>query len=136
MTTAPKDSAVVSTSQLFQAADADVLIQSSDNVQFHLHKRHLEFATGGFPPADTPTDGQVVHLSEPSDVLEILFQFVYPRRLPTFDRGPGMDDYEVVLKVAEAAEKYEVYCAIAVCQLKSRYVGTYLVLCVDFRWED
>ncbi|KAE9409708.1 hypothetical protein BT96DRAFT_533123 [Gymnopus androsaceus JB14] len=104
------------TSPLFRGADADVVMLSSDCVQFHLHKKYLEFASGGFPSANTPTNGEIVDLAESSETLEILFQFIYPRQHPTLERM----DFESVLKVAEAAEKYEVYAAQSVCQLKLR----------------
>jgi len=111
------DKPTPTTSNFFGGADgADVLILSSDNVLFHLHKRYLEYGTGGFPSADTPTDGEIVNLPETSETLEVLFQFVYPRQHPILERM----DFESVMKVAEAAEKYEVYAAQSVCQLKLR----------------
>ncbi|KAJ4465990.1 hypothetical protein C8J55DRAFT_565993 [Lentinula edodes] len=97
-----------------QSSDADVIIRSCDNIEFHVHKRHLEFATGGFPPADTPSSlGEIVRLSESSSTLEILFQFVYPQRHPSLDKLA----FEELLEVAEAAEKYEVYGALSACHL-------------------
>ncbi|KAJ3782856.1 hypothetical protein GGU10DRAFT_69806 [Lentinula aff. detonsa] len=108
---------VVSTSTLFQSSDADVTFQSSDNVDFRLHKRYLEFATGGFPPANTPSSlGEIVRLSESSTTLEILFQFVYPQRHPSLDKL----GFEELLKVAEAAEKYEVFGALTATHLMLR----------------
>ncbi|KIK55283.1 hypothetical protein GYMLUDRAFT_48009 [Collybiopsis luxurians FD-317 M1] len=109
-----KDGPVIS--KLFQAEDADVVIQSSDNVDFHLHKINLEFATGGFPSAQTPTNGEVVNLPETSETLEFLFQFVYPQRHPSLDRL----GFEKLLELAEAAEKYEVYGALTACHLTLR----------------
>ncbi|KAJ4468180.1 hypothetical protein J3R30DRAFT_3715111 [Lentinula aciculospora] len=100
-----------------QSSDADVVFRSSDNVDFHVHKRYLEFATGGFPPAETPSSlGEIIRLSESSPTLEILFQFVYPQRHPCLDKL----GFEQLLKVAEAAEKYEVYGALMASQLMLR----------------
>ncbi|KAF9061736.1 hypothetical protein BDP27DRAFT_324057 [Rhodocollybia butyracea] len=103
-------------SKHFNASDADVVIRSCDNVEFRLHKRNLEFTTGAFPPAETPTNNEIVQLSEPSETLEILFQFVYPRRFPSLDSM----ELESLMLVAEAAEKYEVVMAISICEFNLR----------------
>jgi len=47
-------------------------------------------------------------------VLEILFQFVYPRIHPDLREN----DFETVTGVAEASEKYHVYAAMNICQLR------------------
>ncbi|KAF5360235.1 hypothetical protein D9757_012890 [Collybiopsis confluens] len=106
----------IRTSGLFQAQDADVVIRSSDNFDFHLHKKYLEFATGGFPSADTPTNEEVVKLPETASTLEYLFQFVYPQRHPSLDRL----GFAQLIELAEAAEKYEVYGALTACHLTLR----------------
>lgn len=109
-----------------QSSDADVIIRSCDNIDFHVHKRHLEFATGGFPPADTPSSlGEIVRLSESSSTLEILFQFVYPQRHPSLDKLA----FEELLEVAEAAEKYEVYGALSACHLILRWIIVNVTVC-------
>jgi len=95
----------------FNASDADVVIQSSDGVRFHLHRANLNFSTGAFPGTEFKTEGEVVILTEPENVLQILFQFVYPRRHPNLkDQG-----FETVAAIAEAAGKYEVFPAINTC---------------------
>ncbi|KAF9061735.1 hypothetical protein BDP27DRAFT_1234690, partial [Rhodocollybia butyracea] len=96
--------------------DADVVIRSCDNVEFHLHKKNLECTTGAFPPAETPTENEIVQLSESSETLDILFQFVYPRSFPSLDTM----DFESLMLVAEAAEKYEVVGAIYSCEFNLR----------------
>jgi len=103
-------------SKLFNAQDADVIIRSCDNVDFCLHKQNLQFSTGGFPYATTPTNGEVVHLLESSSTLELLFQFVYPQRHPSLDRL----ECDGLIELAEAAEKYEVYGALTACHLTLR----------------
>ena len=57
---------------------------------------------------------EMMNLDEPSDVLEILFQFVYPRRHPSLEDT----DFETLAVVAEAAEKYQVFSAMNVCPLR------------------
>jgi len=101
---------------------ADLIIQSSNNMQFYVHSRNLEFAAGAFPGGSateiTFQPGEVVHLTETADVLEILFEFAYPRRHPT------MEDlsFQHLLRVTDAAEKYDFYMAAPMCQISLRFV--------------
>ncbi|KAJ3904782.1 hypothetical protein F5879DRAFT_800987 [Lentinula edodes] len=89
------------------APDADVVVRSSDNVEFRLHKKNLECTTGAFPPAGTPVHiDEIVRLTESAATLEILFQFIHPRRIPSLESL----DFDSLLPLAEAAEKYEVAC--------------------------
>jgi len=83
---------------------------------FKIHRKHLESTTGAFPGAEFETRGEVTHLTETSKVLEILFQFVYPRIHPDLREI----DFDTVSGVAEASEKYEVYAAMNICQLRMR----------------
>jgi len=108
--------AVVISSIFPQTTDSDIVVCSSDNVLFHLHKRSLEVGTGAFPPANTPTNGEIVSLSESSATLEVLFQFLYPQRYPSIDEL----DFESVMLLAEVAEKYEAFAMIYACQNRLR----------------
>ncbi|KAH7876025.1 uncharacterized protein C8R40DRAFT_1169679 [Lentinula edodes] len=76
-----------------------------------MRKKELHIAAGGFPPASLSSEADA-QLSEPSDVLKVLFQYV---AVDTDDHGPTLEhiDFSLLLSVAEAAEKYEVYQAIA-----------------------
>lgn len=56
--------------------------------------------------------GEIVQLTEDSATLELLFQFMYPRRLPELKKVA----FATVASLAEAAEKYEVYAAIFGCE--------------------
>ncbi|KIK56474.1 hypothetical protein GYMLUDRAFT_47010 [Collybiopsis luxurians FD-317 M1] len=94
--------------------NSDVIICSSDQVEFHLQKKYLEASSGAFPPAEMSTNGEVVFLSESSATLEILFQFMYPRRYPSIDKLT----FPALMLLAEAAEKYEVYSMIYACQIR------------------
>jgi hypothetical protein len=64
----------------------------------------------------------VVDLTEDSSTLELLFQFIYPQRHPTLFDAP----YEVVAPLAEAAEKYEVFAAMNICQIRILYASVTL----------
>ncbi|KAF9066350.1 ATP synthase regulation protein NCA2-domain-containing protein [Rhodocollybia butyracea] len=107
---------MAATSDTFNASSGgDVIFRSSDGVLFFVHKDALGYCSGGFPDGDAITvDPEPVPLTESSSVLEILFQFVYPRKQPALDDMK----FSLFLAVAEAAEKYEVYFAMNICQLR------------------
>jgi hypothetical protein len=55
-------------------------------------------------------------LSETSVTLELLFQFVYPQRLPALVG----ESFSTIAALADAAEKYEVFSAMVVCEFRMR----------------
>ncbi|KAF8976807.1 hypothetical protein BDQ17DRAFT_1339490 [Cyathus striatus] len=110
---------LMSVTQVNQS-DADVVFKSSDGVLFSLHKKNLDLNTGGFPSADFKDNNEVIELTEESDVLELLFQFVYPRQPPILSYLP----FETVNALAQAAEKYVVYPAIGVCRAYMLYLAS------------
>jgi hypothetical protein len=87
---------------------------SADGVHFYLHRKNLETNTGGFPPAEIETRDEVVSLTEDSSTLELLFQFIYPAHHPNLVGTP----FVTLSWLAEAAEKYEVYSAMNVCNIR------------------
>ncbi|KAJ3768055.1 hypothetical protein FB446DRAFT_296887 [Lentinula raphanica] len=104
-------------SDRFNAGDADIVIRSSDRVDFRLHKKNLEFATGGFPPATTLSNpNEVVKLDESAATLDIMFQFVYPKRYPSLYKM----EFEDLMLLAEAAEKYQVFALMNTCEFHLR----------------
>lgn len=76
----------------------------------------MEANTGAFPGSEFDTRGEITHLTEPSAVLFLLFQFVSPRRDPEID---GLD-IDILAALAEAAEKYEVFHAMSLCRLQMK----------------
>ncbi|EDR01410.1 uncharacterized protein LACBIDRAFT_295590 [Laccaria bicolor S238N-H82] len=106
------------TSKHFCDAAADVVFQSSDGVLFRVYRSRLEANTGGFAPAKIPTLDEVVVLSEPAEVLELLFQFTHPSRQPSVLNL----EFDLLFALAEAAEKYEVYGAMNTCNIRMHYV--------------
>jgi hypothetical protein len=110
-------------SQRFPAvnfADADVTFKSSDGVLFHVHRKNLEVCTEGFPPAEiSVTAGEVSDLLETAETLDLLFQFMYPKRHPALDTTP----FEILHPLAEAAEKYQVFPAMNICHIRLRCVS-------------
>ncbi|KAJ7500595.1 hypothetical protein B0H11DRAFT_1995813 [Mycena galericulata] len=100
-------------SELFNAPDADVVFQSSDDVLFSVHRVNLQTHAEGFPPAEIATEGEICPLPESSATLE---EFIYPRRHPSLDNSR----FEAVAALAEAAEKYQVYSAMNICHLRMK----------------
>ncbi|KAF8159387.1 hypothetical protein B0H34DRAFT_796640 [Crassisporium funariophilum] len=108
--------------QFNDATHGDVCFQSADSKLFYLQRKNLEAHTGAFPPSEFDTHGEITPLTEESAVLDILFQFVYPKRHPDLE-GLGFD---IVAGVAEAAEKYEVFSAMNICCIRMRqFIPTY-----------
>jgi len=103
----------------FNASDADVIIESADGVQFHLHRKYLEAYTGAFPGPAVAGLGCIIQqdiarLTESEKSLQIVFQFVYPKRHPDL---AGID-FDTLSGVAEAVEKYEVFAAMVICEIR------------------
>ncbi|KAF5359938.1 hypothetical protein D9758_013971 [Tetrapyrgos nigripes] len=112
-----KEKAVVSR-KFGPETGGDVVFRSSDNVSFHVHQKHLEVYAEGFPLAKhtTPSQNEIIPLSEKSSTLEHLFQFMLPQRPPELD---GLD-FEQLMALANASEKYVVYSAQSTCALYMR----------------
>ncbi|KAF8647237.1 hypothetical protein AX16_006829 [Volvariella volvacea WC 439] len=133
---APTSAPETTVSPRFAADDADIILQSIDNVQFRLHRINLRMHSDIFADAEAISTNdqlsasanssqppEVVHLSEHSSVLELLFQYMYrqppPDLSPSTEGGPGVA-FEVLAGLAEAAEKYRVYYAIDGCKRAMR----------------
>lgn len=101
---------------LFNDTDTDVTFSAVDGTLFHLQRKYLETNTGAFPGAEFETRGEITHLTEPSEVLEVLFQFIYPRRHPDIEEL----EFPLLAAVAEAAEKYEVFSGMSECKTRMR----------------
>lgn len=88
---------------------------------FQIHSKNLECTCGGFAPHGFAQDNEkeLIVLSEDAATLEILFRFVYPRE------HPELDDikFDLLLKVAEAAQKYLVFSALNICYVRLRCVS-------------
>jgi hypothetical protein len=61
---------------------------------------------------------EVIQLPEDSSTLELLFQFLYAQPSPELKRIP----FVTLMSLAEAAEKYKIFRAIELCQIRFRYV--------------
>ncbi|KAJ6483864.1 hypothetical protein C8R47DRAFT_1321685 [Mycena vitilis] len=103
------------------APDADVIVSSSDGVIFKLHRKHLEVHSDVFADAASATllengRDEVVQLSETSAVLDVLFQYMYRQPQPNLQ----VLEFATFAGVAEAAEKYVVYSALALFQMRMK----------------
>ncbi|KAG6884331.1 hypothetical protein C0993_012081, partial [Termitomyces sp. T159_Od127] len=92
-----------------------IVFESSDDVLFHIHRKNLEVhAAGGPPPQIITSNGEIVSLHEDASTLENLFPYIYPLRYPDID----ILQFQDLSKLAEAAEKYEIYSVMHVCKLR------------------
>jgi len=90
-------------------------VVSSDGVVFKVSRKYLEAATAGFPSFEAVlVDQQSVALQEPSEVLELLFQFMHPRSEDQQFRQTSVMEISpnLFFEVAEAAEKYLMFGAV------------------------
>ncbi|TRM57729.1 hypothetical protein BD626DRAFT_634581 [Schizophyllum amplum] len=88
---------------------------SCDKTTFHIERAVLERAADFMPPSSevpsSPTEP--VQLSENAATLALLFRFAYCEFNIDLDIVP----FETVAALAEAADKYVVYSAMAVCRV-------------------
>ncbi|KAJ7496492.1 hypothetical protein FB451DRAFT_1207906 [Mycena latifolia] len=104
----------------FCSSDADMEVLSSDGVLFKVHCKNLEVHSDIFADATSTTkpenDDEIVHLSESSDVLDLLFQYMYRQPQPDLEAV----DFPIFAGLAEAAEKYVVHSALGWCRAKMK----------------
>jgi hypothetical protein len=99
--------------------EIDVILESLDGVQYGTHTKNIEAFTGSFPPSEacnpnSPPD--VVSLPESSDVVSLLLQYIHHQRHP----DPAEFKFDVLSRLADAAEKYMVFSAIEVCKIRMK----------------
>jgi len=103
----------IAVSRHFCASHSDVTFQSSDSVLFKIHKYHLAINAGGFAPSEFDASNEIVRLTEAGPTLDILFRFCYPEDRPDVEKLP----FDDLVLLAEAAEKYQVYALMNICQI-------------------
>ncbi|KAI0253676.1 hypothetical protein BJV78DRAFT_160812 [Lactifluus subvellereus] len=97
-------------------SEADVLVQSSDHANFHVHKSILASSSQFFkdmfslpqPPDGEVVDGlPVVHVSENAELVRALITMLYPipSQIPV--------SYDETLALLAAAQKYDMSAAIS-----------------------
>ncbi|THG95434.1 hypothetical protein EW145_g7959, partial [Phellinidium pouzarii] len=93
-------------------SDADITLESSDGVRFRVHSLILRLSSEVFAgmiaiprvPSHESTKGDIVHLTEKSDITLALLDSIYPRRSP-----PQLEPFSFVLRLATAADKYDIF---------------------------
>ncbi|KAG6917479.1 hypothetical protein DXG01_002342 [Tephrocybe rancida] len=96
----------------FTGSDGGTTTQHTNaNVQAILN---LDACTEGFSPPEHSTFDEIVPLTESSETLELLFQYIYPRPLPDL----GLVSFDALASLAEAAEKYRVFAAMNLCTIQ------------------
>lgn len=85
---------------------------------FKLHRANLSTHSSIFPVGPNIRSDDALKLEEDSEVLELLFQHVYPGDIS------AMDDisFELLSRVSDAAEKYRIKVVMEICRLHMRSV--------------
>ena len=97
----------------------DIVLKSSDGVLIGAHKANLESFTEGLLPSDGASDSKKrVDLEENAGALKPLMQFAHRVPYPDLYSTPR----QTLFGLANAAEKYKVYSAMAVANACIRYV--------------
>ena len=93
----------------FNALDADAILCSSDRKELRVHKVFLSLASPvfrdmfGLPqPIESPSKVPSIVISESSDILQPLIQYLYPYS------PPEIPDVEVWAKLYTTADKYNI----------------------------
>ncbi|KAJ3776095.1 hypothetical protein FB446DRAFT_722769 [Lentinula raphanica] len=92
----------------------DIVLRCSDGIEFGAHSRNLEIYSDGILNVNsvTHTTGDV-ELPEDSDVVLLLLKFMHHQPQPDLELLAS----KLLIKFANAAEKYGVYCATGVCKV-------------------
>ena len=84
-----------------------------------MHRKNLESASEGFsPPEGTNVQAEIVPLTEDQDTLRMLFQYMSPQRHSDLK---GIE-FKRLADLSEAAEKYQVYPAMLICNIRMECV--------------
>lgn len=132
----PPASGSVTTTSPFNSIDADLILRSSDEVEFQIHRYAMTMASPVFQnvlslpqPADPLNGPPVVDLPEDSRTLYTILRICYP----VLD--PKIDTIELARSVLDAALKYDMvvvvdYCKRALRSLaKSQPLRVYAIAC-------
>jgi hypothetical protein len=99
----------------------DIVLRSSDHALIGAHKANLEQFGEGFPAVDSVMDDNgPVDLTENGETLRLLMQFMRKHKLPNLSDLTG-SRIRLLFSLGEAAEKYFVYSAMAVCSVHVVY---------------
>lgn len=121
------------TSPLFNNPDADVVLRSSDGVDFHVDLAMLTMASPVFrdmttlpiPPSQGNTGGRpIIPLQTTSTTLELLLQLVHPSMHPNFEQVTDLSVYGELLKAADMYHMPKVAPAIGHVLADPQFLAT------------
>jgi hypothetical protein len=99
--------------------NADITLQSSDNILFKFYKKLLETHSGAFAGAESfTTTDEPVMFTEPSEIVDLLLQLMSLQEPPDL----WSIDFNTLDLLAEAVEKYDVFASKSLCRLLMRLV--------------
>ncbi|KAI0072694.1 hypothetical protein K474DRAFT_343223 [Panus rudis PR-1116 ss-1] len=99
--------------KLTLVAPADITLRSSDGEDFRVCRNNLETCSEGFIGPPSCANSEVVWLTESSDVLRLLLQFMgQDLKVPDLKTLP----FAKLAELSEAVEKYQVHKAIDICE--------------------
>ncbi|KAJ7627123.1 hypothetical protein FB45DRAFT_1059937 [Roridomyces roridus] len=128
----------------FNNPDTDVILRSSDGVDFHVHRLVLSLASGLFkqmfllpqPPGPQPSS-PTIPISEPAVLLDRVLRFWYPGAETVVDTT--LDELRDILEVIII--KYDIQFVVPSAQIRLRTyifedpVGVFIVACRQ-EWKE
>ena len=98
--------------------NADITLQSSDNVLFRFHKKQLQTHSGVFAAYVASAKDDPFVLTELSEVVDLLLQLMSLQDPPDLDSL----EFRTLALLAEAVEKYDVFHSKTICRMFMQYV--------------
>ena len=98
--------------------NADITLQSIDNVLFRFYKKQLETHSGKPAAFTASAKNDTFVLTEPSEVVDLLLQLMSlqdPLDLESLE-------FQTLALLADAVEKYDVFHSKTICRMCMRYV--------------
>ncbi|KAJ7574724.1 hypothetical protein C8J56DRAFT_802470, partial [Mycena floridula] len=94
----------------------DLILRSCNGSFIGAHRWNMSRFSDGFPSPDTVTGSieDIVPLEETEAVLKLLLEFLHPQTLPTCAKL----DFNTLIALVYAAEKYLVYSAMLGCNTR------------------
>lgn len=108
---------------LFSRPDADIILSSSDNTHFRVHRQILSIASPffetmlGLPQSTTSVSGTLIAVEEDARTLEDLLRICYPVRDPQL-KIHVLTDWRHISNVVHAAMKYDMVQAVEFVKTK------------------
>ena len=91
-----------------------------DGVLLYLHRKNLDAISKTLQTSEflAGSDDGVVALPESSEILRIVFLFIYPNRHPNLRD----QEFETLLEISDAVQKYKIFAAMETCEMRLMWV--------------